>query len=163
MGPNTDLPALSMWQARSTWVVLVAAVLQIAAFLRFDLLGALGVEGTEPLVDGIMQIVAAVALVWTWLERRAPNYRLTTGSSGAVARSPALVAALVLVVLVAGCGADGTFKRPMDMTALERCQNAEVVLSLMEANGVGPATIARAEANVALLCGPVQPSPAVAG
>lgn len=77
MAENTDLPALPMWQARSTWIVLVTAAAQIAVFARFDLFGFLGVEGTEPLVDGIMQIVAAVGLVWTWLERRAPNYRLT--------------------------------------------------------------------------------------
>lgn len=77
MSANNELPPLSMWAARSTWVVLVAAAMQIAAFARFDLLGFLGVEGSEPLVDGVMQIVAAVALVWTWLERRAPSYRLT--------------------------------------------------------------------------------------
>lgn len=77
MSENTDLPPLSMWQARSTWIVLVAAAAQIAAFARFDLFGLFGVEGQEPLIDGIMQIVAAAALVWTWIERRAPNYRLT--------------------------------------------------------------------------------------
>lgn len=76
-GPNTDLPPLEMFRARSTWVVLVAGAMQIAAFAKFDLLGLLGVAGQEQLVDGIMQIVAALALIWTWLERRAPNYRLT--------------------------------------------------------------------------------------
>lgn len=152
-GPNTDLPPLEMFKARSTWVVLVAAVMQIAAFAKVDLLGFVGVAGQEQLVDGIMQVVAAIALVWTWLERRAPNYRLTVGTDKT--RSPAIVgiAALVLVLALAGCGADGSLKRPQDMTPVERCENAETVLALMEANGVGPATLRRAEANVALLCG----------
>ena len=76
-GPNMDLPPLPIWQARSFWVTMVGAISQIAVFARFDLFGFFGVTGSEPLVDGIMQIVAAVGLVWTWLERRAPNYRLT--------------------------------------------------------------------------------------
>ena len=79
MAENTDLPPLSIWQARSTWVVIVGALSQIAVFARFDLFGLFGVTGSEPLVDGIMQIVAAVSLVWVWLERKAPNYRLTLG------------------------------------------------------------------------------------
>lgn len=78
-GPNMDLPPLPMWQARSFWVAMVAAAAQIAALLKFDLFGYFGFEGTEPMVDALMQIVAAVALIWTWLERRAPNYRLTAG------------------------------------------------------------------------------------
>ena len=153
-GPNTDLPPLEMFKARSTWVVLVAAVMQIAAFAHLDLLVLVGVAGQEQLVDGIMQVVAAVALVWTWLERRAPNYRLTVGGEDKT-RSPAIVGvvALLLILALAGCGADGSLKRPQDMTPVERCENAETVLALMEANGVGPATLRRAEANVALLCG----------
>jgi hypothetical protein len=80
-GPNTDLPPLNLFSARSTWVALVAGALQIAAFARFDLLAFAGVENSEALVDGIMQIVAAGGLLWVWLERRAPNYRLTLGGS----------------------------------------------------------------------------------
>ena len=76
-GPNTDLPPLPMWQARSTWIVMIAGAIQIAAFLKFDLLGYFGFEGNEQAADAVMQVVAAGALVWTWLERRAPNYRLT--------------------------------------------------------------------------------------
>ena len=79
MAENTELPALPMWQARSFWVAMVAAAAQIAVLLKLDLFGYFGFEGTEPMVDAIMQIVAAVALVWTWLERRAPNYRLSFG------------------------------------------------------------------------------------
>jgi hypothetical protein len=82
-GPNTDLPELPAWQARSFWVTIVAAALQIATFARFDLLGMFGVEGSEQLVDAIMQIVAAGALFWVWFERKAPNFRLSlSGKKG---------------------------------------------------------------------------------
>lgn len=62
----------------------------------------------------------------------------------------ALIALPALVL--AACGADGTIKSPAAMTAAERCANAEVTLALMEANGVGEATLERARVNVALLC-----------
>ena len=88
-GPNDELPALPMWQARSFWVTLVAAALQIATFARFDLLGVFGVEGSEQLVDAIMQIVAAVAMLWIFMERRAPNFRLTGGEKTNVKVLPA--------------------------------------------------------------------------
>lgn len=66
-----------------------------------------------------------------------------------------LVLAAVAALALAGCAADGTFKRPQDMTPAERCANAELTLALMEANGVGPATMERAAANVDLLCAAV--------
>jgi uncharacterized membrane protein len=82
-GPNTDLPALPAWQARSFWVAIVAAVLQVATLAHIDVLGIFGVEGSEQLVDSIMQIVAAIGLVWVWIERQAPNFRLSlSGKKG---------------------------------------------------------------------------------
>ena len=65
----------------------------------------------------------------------------------------ALALAAVAAVTLSACGADGLFKSPQDMTPAERCANAELVLALMEANGVGPETMERAATNVRLLCG----------
>lgn len=67
-------------------------------------------------------------------------------------RAIALLAALPLAL--AACSADGRFVSPQNMTPAERCANAELVLALMESNGVGPATLERAKANVAILCAP---------
>ena len=77
MAENTDLPPLPAWHARSFWITIIGAALQIAAFLKFDLLGFLNVENSEALTDAVMQIVGAGALLWAWFERKAPNYRLT--------------------------------------------------------------------------------------
>jgi hypothetical protein len=78
MADNTSpLPELPAWQARSFWITLIGAALQIAALLKFDLLAFVNVENSEALTDAVMQIVGAVALLWAWFERKAPNYQLS--------------------------------------------------------------------------------------
>ena len=77
MSDQSPLPVLPAWQARSFWITLVAAAAQIATLAHFDLFGFFGVDGQEPLVDAIMQIVAAGALIWAWLERKSPSYQLS--------------------------------------------------------------------------------------
>lgn len=74
---NSPLPPLPAWQARSFWLTIVGAVSQVAVLFHFDLLAFFGVAGQEQLVDAIMQIVAVVAMVWAWFERKAPNYQLS--------------------------------------------------------------------------------------
>lgn len=61
--------------------------------------------------------------------------------------------AVPAALLLAACGADGTFKSPADMTPQERCDNAALALALVEANmPEGSETVARARLNYALLC-----------
>jgi hypothetical protein len=54
----------------------------IAPVLGIDILDTFGVESQSELVDNLVQIAAAVAVVWAWIERRSPKRRL-------VARRPA--------------------------------------------------------------------------
>lgn len=74
---DSPLPPLPAWQARSFWLTLTGAALQIAALAHVDVLGFLGVEGQDQLVDVIMQAVAVVAFVWAWFERRQPQKQLS--------------------------------------------------------------------------------------
>lgn len=62
--------------------------------------------------------------------------------------------ACLAALALAGCGADGTIKRPVDMTDAELCSNAQGVLFAMRVGGAWPSAIAQAEADVAYLCRP---------
>ncbi len=84
---NTTLPTLNGFAARSTWLILVSAVLTILNSLGIDLAGALteiGIGGTpEQIVASAERVVSAWQIVapyllglWAWIERRAPNFRL---------------------------------------------------------------------------------------
>jgi hypothetical protein len=80
---DSPLPELPAWQARSFWVTMVGAMLQIAALLHFDLMALFGVDNAEAMTDALMQIVGAVALLWSWFERKSPSYQLSlTGKKG---------------------------------------------------------------------------------
>lgn len=87
LGPNRDLPALNPLFARST----IAAVLVVLSSLA-PLLGETGVaSAVKDIVDngdgiqtgvenGVRALDALIGLgsaVWFWLERRAPNFRLS--------------------------------------------------------------------------------------
>ena len=84
---NADLPALAGFAARSTWLILAAAMFTTFSVLGVDLgaiLGAMGI-GAMPeevvaageRVDSAWQMVVPLVLsIWAWVERRAPNYRL---------------------------------------------------------------------------------------
>lgn len=76
---NQNLPELSVWQARSTYAVLIAIV--------FSVLSQFGVQlpegfGPEVVTEYLFQTATAVAVVWAWLERRSPNYSLVFWRSG---------------------------------------------------------------------------------
>lgn len=85
-GPNRALPALSPLRARST----VAAILSLLAVIGPLLGGGVGEVlaelaanadliqvQTERVIDALNALIGAAALVWFWLERRAPNFRLS--------------------------------------------------------------------------------------
>ncbi len=84
---NTALPVLNGLAARSTWLILIAAAIQICNMVGFDLLGLLGDMGIGSTPEEVVaagnrvvaawQMIAPIALsVWAWVERRAPNFRL---------------------------------------------------------------------------------------
>lgn len=85
---NVDLPALNGFAARSTWLIVVAAAIQIFNMLGLDLMALLGAMGIGATPEAVVatgervvaawQMVAPILLsVWAWIERRAPNFRLT--------------------------------------------------------------------------------------
>lgn len=157
MAENTDLPPLPAWHARSFWITIIGAALQIAALLKFDLLGFLRVENSEALTDAVMQIVGAAALLWAWFERKSPKYQLSLSgkSDGPTLRSPYLLGAAVLgLLLLAACGADGRFKSPQEMTAAELCANAQTTVAAMKVTGAWPGSIIEAEKTAAAICAP---------
>lgn len=70
---NQNLPELSIWQARSTYYVLITVV--------FSVLNALGISVPEDFdADGIADLFIALVPVvsgfMAWYERRSPNYQL---------------------------------------------------------------------------------------
>lgn len=90
---NLNLPSLPVWKARSFWaqVLLVLSVTANAA--GFDLMavfGAMGL-GTTPdavvetgtrAVNAVQQLLPILFGFWAWIERRAPNFRLTFWGRG---------------------------------------------------------------------------------
>jgi hypothetical protein len=84
---NTELPTLNGFAARSTWLMVIAAVVQVCTMLGIDLLAILGAMGFGSTPDAIVasaervisawQMIAPLAFsLWAWIERRAPNFRL---------------------------------------------------------------------------------------
>lgn len=86
-GPNRRLPALNPLYARSTIAAVLAALSAIA-----PLLGETGVasvvteivsnedaiqSNTESFLRALDAIIGIGSVVWFWLERRAPNFRLS--------------------------------------------------------------------------------------
>ncbi len=85
-GPNRDLPPLSPFFARST----IAAVLSLLAIVGPLLGGGLGEvlteiagsadliqQQTETAVDAFNALLGVASLIWLYVERRAPNFRLS--------------------------------------------------------------------------------------
>lgn len=111
---NLTLPELPFWQARSFWaqLLLVASVLANAAGI--DLFGALREMGIGANPDEVMatvtrigsalQVISPILFgVWSWLERRAPNFRLVFWKKPPELRMLALWAVLILTA-AAGAG-----------------------------------------------------------
>lgn len=60
---------------------------------------------------------------------------------------------LPVALLLAACGADGTIKRPSEMTPAEKCDNAALALVLVEANMPSDSvTVRKAREDYFLLC-----------
>lgn len=85
---NRSLPILPMWQARSFWVQLLLALTVMLNAQGVDLMGALGslglgttpedvVETGARTVSAVQQLAPIGLGLWAWIERRAPNFRLS--------------------------------------------------------------------------------------
>lgn len=85
---NQNLPELPAWQARSFWLTLITGAVALANSYGIDLLAfmsALGLgDSPSAVVDNANRGVGAIQTLipfftgfWAWLERRAPNFRLT--------------------------------------------------------------------------------------
>lgn len=135
---NVDLPTLNFFAARSTWAMVFAAAITVANAVGLDLMaffGQIGAGGTpeEVLATGdrlvsAWQAVAPLALgLWAWIERRAPNFRLTLRGDDETdwpIRLFALVAALAAGLLASGGGAAFADEVP-------RCQPSDQLVALL--------------------------------
>ncbi len=86
-GPNRRLPALNPLFARSTIAALLAALTALAPLLGETGIASIvrdivdngeGIQtGVEDGVRALDALIGLASIVWFWLERRAPNFRLT--------------------------------------------------------------------------------------
>jgi len=81
MNPS-PLPPLPAWHARSFYAQLLLVLTVIAHAFGLDLgalVGRIGLDSPEQLIDLAMTIMPWVFGLWAWLERRAPKYQLVFG------------------------------------------------------------------------------------
>lgn len=85
---NLSLPTLPALAARSTWALIFAAVITVCNAMGFDLMDFFGQIGAGSTPEEVIatgdrlvsawQTVAPLLLgLWAWIERLAPNFRLT--------------------------------------------------------------------------------------
>lgn len=110
---NRDLPELPAWQARSFWAMALAVVATGANALGVDLFGFLGEIGAGATPDEVIatgeraisawQSLAPLVLgLWAWIERRAPNYRLTLFRKADQGGALHFLGAILIVLTLAG-------------------------------------------------------------
>jgi hypothetical protein len=86
--PRPALPPLPALLARSTYAGLILAISSLSAALGVDLFGSLGqlagIDGLtgEELLASIDPLIAALAGLWLWAERRSPRFRITVMGKG---------------------------------------------------------------------------------
>ena len=112
-GPNTDLPMIADWKAKSVWLaVIIPGALVIANLLGFNLLEAFGVTTAEALADKVYTVFILILSIAGVVARAAPQARLKffgqiagAPAVGPEVRSPAVVGALAvgMAFLLAAC------------------------------------------------------------
>lgn len=81
---NLSLPTLPIWQARSFYAQALLAISVVLNTMGIDLMGFFSASGIGATPDevvekgvSIWQALAPIVFgLWSWYERRAPNYRL---------------------------------------------------------------------------------------
>lgn len=90
---NTALPALPAWKVKSFWLMLATVLFSALNSAGVDLRATLCDAGlgcsAEAIVDtgnraisAVQSLIPIVTGIWTWIERRAPNYRLVLWGGG---------------------------------------------------------------------------------
>lgn len=90
---NTALPALPAWRVKSFWLMLLTVLFTALNAAGIDLRASLCDAGLgctpDAIIDTGNRAVSAVQAmlpiltgIWTWIERRAPNYRLVLWGGG---------------------------------------------------------------------------------
>lgn len=110
---NTTLPTANALGVKSFWLLLVTVLVTACNAFGFDLVGSLcevglGCTADEVASKGnravslIQQLIPIISAVWLWLERRAPNFRLTLWKSRSSAFAFFAVALLALGTIAGG-------------------------------------------------------------
>jgi len=85
----SNLPSLNpleVTKVRSTWALLLTILASLAPFMgggigelvSMILVNADAIEaGGTQLIESVNSIIATIAVVWLWLERRNPNFKLS--------------------------------------------------------------------------------------
>lgn len=131
---NLNLPELSALQARSTWAIVIAAVITVFNALGVDLLAFAAQIGAGSTPEEVIatgdrlvaawQTVAPLVLgFWAWVERRAPNYRLTLPG---VTETTKTAAAMLAMAGLLACGAGRVFAGETP-----RCLPGEQMIALL--------------------------------
>lgn len=87
-GANKSLPALPAWKATSFWAQLLLVLSVLFNSMGVDIFAVLSDMGLgaspeaviangERAVSAVQQLLPLVFGVWAWVERSAPNFRLT--------------------------------------------------------------------------------------
>lgn len=91
---NTNLPEIPAYRVKSFWLLLITVLVTACNAAGFQLLPSLcevdlGCTADEVIARGeaavrlIQQLLPILSAIWLWIERRAPNYRLTFWRRGA--------------------------------------------------------------------------------
>lgn len=70
---NQNLPELSIWQARSTYALIVAVIAGVLSGYGIELPAGIA---PDLLSDYLFNTVSIVSALFAWYERRSPNYQL---------------------------------------------------------------------------------------
>lgn len=84
---NAALPAVAAYKVKSFWLMLLTVLFSFLNAKGIDLGGSLcdaglgctadQIVGTgERAVSSVQQLIPIITGIWTWIERRAPHYRL---------------------------------------------------------------------------------------
>lgn len=140
---NISLPMLPLFAARSTWAMVFATLITVFSALGIDLLGFFTSIGAGSTPDEVLatgqrvvsawQIVAPLAFgFWAWIERRAPNFRLTLGKPAAPHYGLGIGAVLLGICLMIGAGGE---LRAQPMTEARCFTPSELKQSLSDRYG----------------------------
>lgn len=140
---NISLPNLPLFAARSTWAMVFATLITLCNALGIDVLGFFTSIGAGSTQDEVLatgqkvvsawQVVAPLVLgFWAWIERRAPNFRLTLGKPAATDYGLGIGAVLLGLCLTFG-GASALRAEPVTHAGCFR--SAELKQSLTDRYG----------------------------